>query len=374
MTFQLPVATAAVADTAATRHPTATTTHSVRPKCAVRAQVRGPGAPKPRASIAVARVLPRRMARTSSANAWPIDRRMTPRSAIAPCAPSEAEGAPVVDRRTDEPQRRQRPEHEPGGQAERLGEPVGEVRRVDREEEHDRGQRDRDDAGGGGESDLHRPLGHVDDAELPEHRPGGSAVEHHADPGERSRDPHRQRARRPEQRAEPDGGEQHELAGDRDRGGDDVEREDEHEAQRDGRGDLRHRIHGRERQVGTDGGDAHRRSPCSAAAPRIAPSSRRWSAMRVDERLVVGDGDHADALVAQCDDEAAELAPGGRVLPERRLVEHEHPRSRGDRGRHGEAALLAARERERVRLREAVEPQHARAARRRGRGARRGRA
>ena len=53
------------------------------------------------------------------------------------------------------------------------------------------------------------------------------------------------------------------------------------------------------------------------------------------------------------------------VLPERRLVEHQHPRPRREHRRDGEPPLLAARERVRVRLGERGRAAAARAARRR---------
>ena len=99
MTFQLPVAIAAVADAAATRHPTAMTTHSVRPKCAVRAQVRSPRRPES------ARLHRRREGAPPPDREHEQGERLAERApdhaAIgdAACTPGEAEGAPVVDRR-----------------------------------------------------------------------------------------------------------------------------------------------------------------------------------------------------------------------------------------------------------------------------------
>ena len=146
---------------------------------------------------------------------------------------------------------------------------------------------------------------------------------------------------------------------DRDGRRDGIEREHEHDAQRDGRGDLRHRVDGRERQVGADGGDAHRRSPCCrrrAAAPHPARGGGRRSRRRTRSSWVTATTPTPSSRSPTM--RRRELPPGRGVLPERGLVEHEHARSGRDRGRHREAPLLAARERERVRLREPVEPQH----------------
>ena len=56
----------------------------------------------------------------------------------APRAAGELERAPVVEEQPDQAQPGERAEHEPRGQPQHLREPVGEVGRVDRDEQHDR--------------------------------------------------------------------------------------------------------------------------------------------------------------------------------------------------------------------------------------------
>ena len=71
-----------------------------------------------------------------------------------------------------------------------------------------------------------------------------------------------------------------------------------------------------------------------------------------DEREIVGDEDDRAPPAALLVDHRHQLARVPRILPERRLVEHEHLRTGHERAGHGEPALLAVRERMRVRPRQ----------------------
>src|SRR5690606_29794473 len=75
MKFQWPVASETATAVAAIAAPMMSSSTSGRPKCDARAQERWVVLPKPRASIAVASLLPRRIAITRSAKACPGSRR-----------------------------------------------------------------------------------------------------------------------------------------------------------------------------------------------------------------------------------------------------------------------------------------------------------
>jgi hypothetical protein len=92
----------------------------------------------------------------------------------------------------------------------------------------------------------------------------------------------------------------------------------------------------------------------SATAARDA---KRPVRERRDEVVVVRREERRAPAVAVCRDECDEPGVGAAVLAERRLVQHEERRRRGQRGRHRETALLAAREREWIRGGEAGEPE-----------------
>src|SRR5258706_14287 len=84
---------------------------------------------------------------------------------------------------------------------------------------------------------------------------------------------------------------------------------------------------------------------------RPPPAAERHRAIREtgDEVAVVAREEHAAARRAVAREHGDELAVGAPILPERRLVEDEQRWCSGERGRDGEAPLLATGERERVR-------------------------
>ena len=81
-----------------------------------------------------------------------------------------------------------------------------------------------------------------------------------------------------------------------------------------------------------------------------SPSSSVRSARSGGERQVVGDDTDRAPLVAQRGEQVEQLHPRAAVLAEGRLVEDEDRWRGGQRGRDRQASLLAAGERERVRL------------------------
>ena len=116
----------------------------------------------------------------------------------------------------------------------------------------------------------------------------------------------------------------------------------------------------------------------TSAARSFATGFTRWSGARVGagssrsrsasepqrsigegvlERPVVRRDADAATVVAQRRQQVDELAPRPPVLAERRLVEHEQAGRRGEGGRHRQPSLLAAGEREGIRLGEVGEPQ-----------------
>ena len=124
-------------------------------------------------------------------------------------AAGERQGAPVLDEEPDEPQRRERAEHEARGQPARLREPVGEVGGIDRDEEHDRRQRDGEHARQSWRAPISiEPSVMLDEPELPVRRARRLPVEQHADAGERRGDPDGQVRGDHSNATEPDGGEE----------------------------------------------------------------------------------------------------------------------------------------------------------------------
>ncbi len=74
-------------------------------------------------------------------------------------------------------------------------------------------------------------------------------------------------------------------------------------------------------------------------------------------RLVMGDGHDRGTVVAKAGDDRHQLGPRGGVLPERRLIEHHHARSRREHGGDGQPPLLPAGQRVGVGFGERTEPQ-----------------
>ena len=146
---------------------------------------------------------------------------------------------------------------------------------------------------------------------------------------------------------------------------------------------LRDRVHGRERRPGarrrysSAPERSHRGALAAADGPRRvqvvdrvhrtarAASSRRRSASAATKRRRGSPTTSPTPSSTESHDEPGTSSRQvERVLSERRLVEHEHARPRRQHGGDREPPLLAAGERERVRLGEAVEARARRAARR----------
>ena len=138
------------------------------------------------------------------------------------------------------------------------------------------------------------------------------------------------------------GGQQSHEDGEDDRGGHGVERDEKRDEEHERGEQLRHRVHALQRRAVGGGRDVTR--------GRFQP--KRAIGECVLEGAVVGRDADAASVVAQRRQEVDELGPGPPVLAERRLVEDEQARRCREGRRHGQPPLLAAGQRERVRLRE----------------------
>ena len=312
------------------------------------------------------------------------------RAAEASGAAGEAQDRPFVGEQRQEAESRQDRVGGAGRHAQPYDQRVGQRGRVDRDRRDEPGQRDRQDAAG--RQGRRRPRRRRSKAVGAQqrvrerharrseqggrgeqcHPPGGESADQGGDDGEGGEPEvqadgageqrgHAEQDRRPQQRHRVQGAEP--PFGRRRRGGE------------CGRARVRRRARGRGARAGQPGGRSRGgvragRRPCAGrngCVPRGERARRGCRGRRsqadlagaqgADEQRVVGGEHDRSAGVPMVGDEPDDLGPGGRVLTEGGLVQHEDPGVEGQRRAHAQPPLLAPGEGERVGLGEVGQAQ-----------------